>query len=124
MGFSQEYFHDEFFNINDAKNSLIVQHDDDIAGLDIHEYQQLMEGHIQSLFVDIEHSHFVMEKPLPYWFHDQVKALKYDELYVSKKAFHEEFQEDCNHPNVIEISGMVTIVNPHENKLLIFNHLF
>jgi hypothetical protein len=112
----EEYFHNEFFNINDAENSLIVQHDDEIVGLDLHEDQQLMEGHIQSLFADIEHSHFAMEKSLPYQFHDQVKALKYDELYVAKKPFHEEFQEDCNHPNVIEISGMVTVVNPHENQ--------
>jgi hypothetical protein len=112
----EEYFHNEFFNINDAENSLIVQHDDEIAGLDLHEDQQLMEGHIQSLFVDIEHSHFAMEKSLPYRFHDQVKALKYDELYVAKNPFHKEFQENCSHPNVIEISGMVTVVNPHENQ--------
>jgi len=73
-----------------------------------------MEDNIQSLFVDIEHSHFSMEKSLPYQFHDQVKTLKYDELYVDKKPFHEEFQEYCSHTNVIEISGMVTIVNSHE----------
>jgi len=36
-------------------------------------------------------------------------------LYVAKKPFHGEFQEDCNDPNVIEISGMVIVVNPHEN---------
>jgi hypothetical protein len=74
-----------------------------------------MEDHIQSLFVDIERSHFAMEKSLLYHFHDQVKALKYDELYVSKNPFHEEAQEDCNHPNVIEISCMVIVVNPHKN---------
>jgi hypothetical protein len=50
-----------------------------------------MEGDIQSLVVDIEHSHFAMEKSLPYQFHDQVKALKYEELYVAKNPFHEEF---------------------------------
>jgi hypothetical protein len=50
-----------------------------------------MEGHIQSLFTDIEHSHIVMAKSLPYHFPDQVKALKYDELYVAKGPFHEEF---------------------------------
>jgi hypothetical protein len=77
-----------------------------------------MEGHIQSLFADIEHSHFAMEKSLPYHFHDQVKALKYNELCVAKKPFNGEFQEDCNDPNVIEISGMITVVNPHENQFV------
>jgi hypothetical protein len=77
-----------------------------------------MEGHIQSLFVDIEHSHFSMEKSLPYRFHDQVKALKYDDLYVDKNPFHKEFQENCSQPNVIEILGMVTVVNPHENQFV------
>jgi hypothetical protein len=111
-----KYIHNEFFNINDVENGLIIQHDDEIVGLNIHEDQQLMEGHIQSLFVDIEHSHFSMAKSFTYQFHDQVKALKYDELYVAKNPFHEEFQEECNHLNVIEISGMITIVNPHENQ--------
>ena len=76
-----------------------------------------MEGHIQSLFVDIEHSHFSMEKSLPYRFHDEVKALKYDELHVAKKPFHKEFQENCSHPNAIEISGRLTVVNPHEKSM-------
>jgi hypothetical protein len=112
----EKYVHNEFFNINDAENGLIVQYDDEITGLNIHEDQQLMGGHIQSLFADIEHSHFAMAESLTYQFHDQVKVLKYDELYVTKKPFHEEFQEDYNHPNVIEISGMITVVNPHENQ--------
>jgi len=37
-------------------------------------------------------------------------------LYVTKKTFHEEFQEDYNHPNVIDISGMITVVNAQENQ--------
>jgi len=112
----EEYFHNDLFNINDAENNLIVQHDYEISSLDLHEGQQLMEGHMQSLFVDIEHSHFAMEKSLPYRFHDQVKAMKYDELYVAKNPFHKDFQENCSHPNVIEISDMVPIVNPHKNQ--------
>jgi len=114
--FKRNTFIVSFFNINDAKNSSIVQHDDEILVVKLHEDQQLIEGHIQSLFTDIEHRNFVMEKSLPYHFLDQVKALKYDKFYVAKGPFHEEFQEDCNHPNVMEISSMITVVNPHENQ--------
>jgi hypothetical protein len=39
---------------------LIEQHDDEIIDLDLCEDQQLIEDHIQSPFVGLEHAHLVV----------------------------------------------------------------
>jgi hypothetical protein len=121
--FQENDFQDDFGNIDNVEDSLIEQHDDEIVDLDLCEDQQLIEDHIQSSFVGLEHGHLAIVKFLkedPYQSYNQLDALKYDELHVTQNPFQEELQDDCedgNNSNVIEIvSDLITVVNPYEDQ--------